>query len=93
MIYYSEFYFDRSRFNLGGGEAVLTSRRPVNDGEWHVVRIDRLGIVGIMEVDNDNAVTNQASGEDFRQLNVNDGLYLGKLILCVVYFYIVHVTT
>lgn len=46
-----------------------------------------------MEVDNDNAVTNQASGEDFRQLNVNDGLYLGKLILCVVYFYIVHVTT
>ncbi|XP_041474995.1 pikachurin-like isoform X2 [Lytechinus variegatus] len=67
------------RFDLGGGEAVLRSRRPVNDGEWHVVRIDRLGIVGIMEVDNDDAVTNQATGEDFRQLNVNDGLYLGGM--------------
>ncbi|XP_071487566.1 pikachurin-like [Diadema antillarum] len=67
------------RFNLGGGEAVLKSRRPVNDGDWHEIRIDRLGVVGIMEVDNDDAVTAETGQERFRQLNVNDGLYLGGM--------------
>ncbi|XP_070563063.1 pikachurin-like [Ptychodera flava] len=65
-------------YNLGSGEAVIISNHTVTDGEWHRVHLHREGREATLTVDSVNTVTGTSPGR-LKQLNTNNGLYLGGM--------------
>jgi len=64
-------------FNVGGGEMVLEyNATRIDDGLWHRVRATRMEQTASLMVDNGAVITGTAPGQ-LRQLNANNGLYIG----------------
>ncbi|CAH3185759.1 unnamed protein product [Porites lobata] len=60
------------RFELGSGPAVLQSLSPVNDSQWHSIKVYRSFSEGSLKVDNHDHV-NGTSAEGSKGLNINQG--------------------
>ncbi|CAH3176827.1 unnamed protein product [Porites lobata] len=60
------------RFELGSGPAVLQSLSPVNDSQWHSIKVYRRFSEGSLKVDNHDHV-NGTSAEGSKGLNINQG--------------------
>ncbi|CAH3181076.1 unnamed protein product [Porites lobata] len=60
------------RFELGSGPAVLQSLSPVNDSQWHSIKVYRSFSEGSLKVDYDDHV-NGTSAEGSKGLNINQG--------------------
>ncbi|XP_077981026.1 pikachurin-like [Glandiceps talaboti] len=65
-------------YNLGSGEAVILSNQTINDGQWHKVHLHREGTQGMLTVDSTDTITGTSPGR-LKQLNTNNGLYLGGM--------------
>ncbi|XP_077863901.1 pikachurin-like [Saccoglossus kowalevskii] len=66
-----------SSYNLGSGEGIILSNETVIDGQWHNVHLHREGNIGTMVVDG-YTVTGTSPGK-LKQLNTNNGLYIGGM--------------
>ena len=64
------------QFDLGGGRAVLTSDKMVNDGKWHDVMIQRINKTGLMFVDNQQIGPVESPGS-LTQLAITDDISIG----------------
>ena len=70
----------RYNFNLGSGEvSLLNNYSRVDDGVWHNLRLTRFKKEGTMRLDSWPVITASSPGTHI-QLNVNNGLFLGKKI-------------
>lgn len=65
-------------FNLGSGIANITSPDAVALGTWHVVRLQRLGREGLLQLDN-GTVARGFSGSPLTELNLQMPLYVGGM--------------
>ncbi|XP_013792509.2 pikachurin-like, partial [Limulus polyphemus] len=66
------------QYNLGSGEVIIIHNiTRMDDGEWHTVRAMRYEREGSLVVDGGHMERGVSQGS-FKQLNVNNGLYLGK---------------
>ncbi len=63
-------------FNLGDGDALITSTDPVALGVWHTVTVSRTELIGSLIVDDSPALF-ASSSPPFTGLNVGSSLYLG----------------
>ncbi|XP_039768050.1 basement membrane-specific heparan sulfate proteoglycan core protein isoform X3 [Ornithorhynchus anatinus] len=63
-------------YQLGSGEANITSEDPINDGEWHKVTAVRKGRRGSVQVDGEELVSGQSPGPNVA-VNTKGGIYLG----------------
>ncbi|KAL9825380.1 LOW QUALITY PROTEIN: basement membrane-specific heparan sulfate proteoglycan core protein [Geothlypis trichas] len=63
-------------YQLGSGEATITSEDPVNDGEWHRVTVTREGRRGQLQVDGEEAVSGESPGSNI-MANTEGSIYVG----------------
>ncbi|XP_078656989.1 pikachurin-like isoform X2 [Branchiostoma floridae x Branchiostoma belcheri] len=66
------------RYNLGSGEAQLSSNSTINDGRWHKIRARRDGPNAVLILDDLDPVPGTSPGR-LKQLNTNSGLFLGGM--------------
>lgn len=67
-----------NRFELGSGPAVLLSRVPVNDGQWHSVEVFRSFDKGFLKVDNEADVNGtSAAGSKGLNLHGDANIFIG----------------
>ncbi|XP_052760298.1 basement membrane-specific heparan sulfate proteoglycan core protein-like isoform X2 [Mya arenaria] len=66
------------RFEMGTGPAELRSRDRVNDGQPHMVFVDRLGRAGSLIIDSTETVFGNSQGS-LQMLNVYGNIYFGGL--------------
>ncbi|XP_013773558.1 pikachurin-like [Limulus polyphemus] len=67
------------RYNLGSGEVLISHNNSrIDDGKWHSVRALRNEQEGSLVID-DSPTEMGASAGSLKQLNVNNGLYLGGM--------------
>ena len=73
----------RYTFNLGSGEVILFNNYSrVDDGVWHNLRITRLKREATLRLDSWPVITASSPGNHI-QLNVMNGLFLGKMSSCL----------
>ncbi|ODM92417.1 Pikachurin, partial [Orchesella cincta] len=71
--------FVTASFSLGSGQTTIAYNiTAINDGRWHHVHFFRNEQEASLAVDDGPPVTGVAPGK-LRQLNINDGLYIGGL--------------
>ncbi|XP_072773406.1 basement membrane-specific heparan sulfate proteoglycan core protein isoform X7 [Taeniopygia guttata] len=63
-------------YQLGSGEATITSEDPVNDGEWHRVTVTREGRRGQLQVDGEEPVSGESPGSNV-MANTEGSVYVG----------------
>ncbi|KAM3659714.1 LOW QUALITY PROTEIN: basement membrane-specific heparan sulfate proteoglycan core protein [Ammospiza maritima maritima] len=63
-------------YQLGSGEATITSEDPVNDGEWHRVTVTREGRRGQLQVDGEEPVSGESPGSNV-MANTEGSIYVG----------------
>ncbi|XP_016158848.1 PREDICTED: basement membrane-specific heparan sulfate proteoglycan core protein [Ficedula albicollis] len=63
-------------YQLGSGEATITSEDPVNDGEWHRVTVTREGRRGQLQVDGEEPVSGESPGSNI-MANTEGSVYVG----------------
>ncbi|KAM4758608.1 basement membrane-specific heparan sulfate proteoglycan core protein isoform 5-T5 [Cyanocitta cristata] len=63
-------------YQLGSGEATITSEDPVNDGEWHRVTVTREGRRGQLQVDGEEPVSGESPGSNI-MANTEGSIYVG----------------
>ncbi|XP_074414523.1 basement membrane-specific heparan sulfate proteoglycan core protein isoform X2 [Zonotrichia albicollis] len=63
-------------YQLGSGEATITSEDPVNDGEWHRVMVTREGRRGQLQVDGEEPVSGESPGSNV-MANTEGSVYVG----------------
>ncbi|XP_066058873.1 basement membrane-specific heparan sulfate proteoglycan core protein isoform X2 [Chamaea fasciata] len=63
-------------YQLGSGEATITSEDPVNDGEWHRVSVTREGRRGQLQVDGEEPVSGESPGSNV-MANTEGSVYVG----------------
>ncbi|XP_063273590.1 basement membrane-specific heparan sulfate proteoglycan core protein isoform X3 [Prinia subflava] len=63
-------------YQLGSGEATITSEDPVNDGEWHRVSVTREGRRGQLQVDGEEPVSGESPGSNI-MANTEGSIYVG----------------
>ncbi|XP_058279281.1 basement membrane-specific heparan sulfate proteoglycan core protein isoform X3 [Hirundo rustica] len=63
-------------YQLGSGEATITSEDPVNDGEWHRVSVTREGRRGQLQVDGEEPVSGESPGSNI-MANTEGSVYVG----------------
>ncbi|CAN8198554.1 unnamed protein product [Coccothraustes coccothraustes] len=63
-------------YQLGSGEATITSEDPVNDGEWHRVTVTREGRRGQLQVDGEEPVSGESPGSNV-MANTEGNVYVG----------------
>ncbi|KAK9515159.1 hypothetical protein VZT92_025826 [Zoarces viviparus] len=63
-------------YQLGSGEAVILSRRTINDGRWHKVTAVRTGKDGYIQIDGGAALHGQSKGRSL-MVNTKGSVYLG----------------
>ncbi|EDO35294.1 predicted protein, partial [Nematostella vectensis] len=68
--------FPLSSYELGAGPAVLRSRRRVDDGQWHFVKVFRRSQDGALQIDDDEIV-NGTSKNGARSLNTPGPIFIG----------------
>ncbi|XP_014117185.1 PREDICTED: basement membrane-specific heparan sulfate proteoglycan core protein isoform X3 [Pseudopodoces humilis] len=64
------------RYQLGSGEATITSEDPINDGEWHRVTVTREGRRGQLQVDGEEPVSGESPGSNV-MANTQGSIYVG----------------
>uniref|UniRef100_A0A4W3GQQ4 Heparan sulfate proteoglycan 2 n=1 Tax=Callorhinchus milii TaxID=7868 RepID=A0A4W3GQQ4_CALMI len=63
-------------YQLGSGEANILSEDPINDGEWHKITAVREGKSGHIQVDEDEVVRGESTGDKV-MVNTKGSIYLG----------------
>ncbi|XP_041878083.1 basement membrane-specific heparan sulfate proteoglycan core protein isoform X3 [Corvus kubaryi] len=63
-------------YQLGSGEATITSEDPINDGEWHRVTVTREGRRGQLQVDGEEPVSGESPGSNI-MANTEGSIYVG----------------
>ncbi|XP_022092221.1 pikachurin-like [Acanthaster planci] len=70
--------FFPNSYNLGGGSISILTNQTFNDGEWHIVSMQRQRASGILVVDQREGLTATSPGPT-RSLDMNNGLFLGGM--------------
>ncbi|XP_017588192.1 PREDICTED: basement membrane-specific heparan sulfate proteoglycan core protein [Corvus brachyrhynchos] len=65
-------------YQLGSGEATITSEDPINDGEWHRVTVTREGRRGQLQVDGEEPVSGESPGSNI-MANTEGSIYVGTV--------------
>ncbi|KAK7132379.1 hypothetical protein R3I93_018809 [Phoxinus phoxinus] len=63
-------------YQLGSGEAQILSRKPVNDGQWHMITAVRTGKQGFLQIDGGSVQRGQSQGKSI-MVNTKGNIYLG----------------
>ncbi|XDV46077.1 hypothetical protein PO909_014036, partial [Leuciscus waleckii] len=63
-------------YQLGSGEAQILSRKPVNDGQWHMITAVRTGKQGYLQIDGGSVQRGQSQGKSI-MVNTKGNIYLG----------------
>ncbi|KAL2104346.1 hypothetical protein ACEWY4_001214 [Coilia grayii] len=63
-------------YQLGSGEAEITSKEPVNDGNWHKITAVRTGKQGYIQIDGGARTRGQSQGKSI-MVNTKGNIYLG----------------
>ncbi|XP_032935509.1 basement membrane-specific heparan sulfate proteoglycan core protein isoform X4 [Catharus ustulatus] len=63
-------------YQLGSGEATITSEDAINDGEWHRVTVTREGRRGQLQVDGEEPVSGESPGSNI-MANTEGSVYVG----------------
>ncbi|KAM4012060.1 basement membrane-specific heparan sulfate proteoglycan core protein-like [Anomaloglossus baeobatrachus] len=64
------------RYQLGSGEANMTTEDPINDGEWHKITATREGRSGSVYIDGEEVMTGHSPGTNV-MVDTKSKIYVG----------------
>ncbi|XP_036359766.1 agrin isoform X5 [Octopus sinensis] len=71
--------FVELRYDLGNGQAIIRSARPIRLNKYHHVIARRIGQDGFLQVDGQSNTAESSSPGDLTSLNLDSPLYLGHI--------------